>query len=104
MKRAICIGLLIATVGCASMSAKKELKGAMAAVQSAQSAGADRDPEAKPRLSQAESALAQARELMQGGNSKGAKTAAESAYQYAEEALEIVRGKSKGAAAAALLH
>jgi multidrug resistance efflux pump len=103
MKRALCVGLLVATVGCASMSAKKELKGAMAAVQSAQSAGANNDPAAQPKLSQAESELGRARELLQGGNSKEAKSAAQSAYEYAEQALQILRSKGQGEPAAAAL-
>jgi hypothetical protein len=102
--RALCVGLLVATtIGCASMSAKKELKGAMEAVQSAQSAGASKDPAAQPKLSQAQSELGRARDLLEGGDAKGAKSAAESAYENADQALQIVRGKGKADPAAAAL-
>jgi hypothetical protein len=104
MKKVLCVGLLVATVGCASMSAKKEMKGALAAVQTAHAEGADKDPQASSRLTQAESQLGRARDMLQGGDNKGAKSAAQTAYEYAEQALQIVRGKPKSAAAAALTH
>ncbi|MDB4973482.1 MAG: hypothetical protein JWN48_1823 [Myxococcaceae bacterium] len=103
MKKAILMGCALLVLGCSSASvAAREVKSALSAVQSAQSAGAEKDPEAAPRLAQAQSEATRAQNLLKGGDSSSAKSAAETAFQYAEEALKIVRAKAgTGAAQAA---
>ncbi|MDB4976880.1 MAG: hypothetical protein JWN48_5221 [Myxococcaceae bacterium] len=99
MKKAILIGFALLSLGCSRASgAAREVKSALSAVQSAQNAGAAKDPEAAPRLTQAQSEVARAESLLKGGDSGNAKSVAQTAYQYAEEALKIVRSKSGSAA------
>lgn len=100
MKKAMLVGFAILTLGCSQASgAARQVESALSAVHNAQNAGAAKDPEAAPRLAQAESEAARAERLLRGGDSGGAKSVAQTAYQYAEEALKIVR--SKGASSAA---
>jgi hypothetical protein len=101
MKKAWLVGLSLLVLACSpAASATKQVKSALAAVQSAESAGAEKDPEAAPSLAQAKSAVARAQDLLKGGNTGEAKSTAASAYQYAEEALKIVRAKMGGSSTA----
>ena len=99
MKKAILIGLTMLAVGCSqSSAATKQVNGAVAAVESAKSAGAERIPEAKRSLAMAESGVTRAKDALKGGDYKNAQAAASSAYEAAEEALRIAKSKGGNAA------
>jgi hypothetical protein len=100
MKKAILIGLTMLALGCSESSvATKQVNSALAAVQSAKSAGAEKIPEAAPSLAMAESDVTRAQNALKGGDYKNAQTAASSAYEAAEEALKIAKNKAGSGAA-----
>jgi hypothetical protein len=95
MKRAILTGLTMLVLGCSqSSAATNQVNSALAAVESAKSAGADKIPEAKPALAMAETDVQRAQNALKGGDYKNAQTAASSAYESAEEALKIAKSKA----------
>jgi len=102
MKKAILAGLTLMVLGCSpSTMATKKVDSAMAAVESAKSAGAAKVPEAAPSLAAAESDVTRAQTALKDGDYDGAKSAASSAYDAAEEALKIAREKGGASTAQA---
>jgi hypothetical protein len=103
MKHAIAIGVALFVLACSHASgATTQVNNALAAVDSAEKAGAAKIPEAATHLESAKDDVARAQGLLKEGKAEDAQSAANSAYQDAEQALEIARqkGGSKAAQAA----
>ncbi|MDB4990137.1 MAG: hypothetical protein JWN04_5315 [Myxococcaceae bacterium] len=102
MKNAFLLGVTMLVLGCAQTSgAMKEVESALAAVHNAQAAGAAQNPASAPKLTQAENEIARAQTLLESGKTGTAKTSAATAYQYAQEALQLLNASSGAAPAAA---